>query len=130
MRSRRSESHELRRLLSVLWVLHSTYSRDADREVNFLRNLKNSILLLHPGLFYLNFPDTLMNTDNEYFYFRNDGTDDHYSVLIRFDDQNSADSFYRYFNQRCFSSLEVRVQIYVQLICYFPSSAQKKYSSL
>ncbi|CAN6449965.1 unnamed protein product [Victoria cruziana] len=40
---------------------------------------------------------------------RNDGTDDHYSVLIRFDDQNSADSFYRYFNQRCFSSLEVEV---------------------
>ncbi|KAF3782783.1 BRCA1-associated protein [Nymphaea thermarum] len=40
---------------------------------------------------------------------RNDGMDDHYSVLIRFDNQNSADSFYHYFNQRCFSSLEVEV---------------------
>ncbi|XP_058111389.1 BRAP2 RING ZnF UBP domain-containing protein 2 isoform X3 [Magnolia sinica] len=40
---------------------------------------------------------------------RNDGLEDRYSILIRFDSQNSADNFYRYFNGRHFSSLEVEV---------------------
>ncbi|XP_031385927.1 BRAP2 RING ZnF UBP domain-containing protein 2 isoform X1 [Punica granatum] len=38
---------------------------------------------------------------------RNDGTEDRYSVLIRFDSQDSADSFFKYFNGRRFNSLEV-----------------------
>ncbi|KAK1360084.1 BRCA1-associated protein [Heracleum sosnowskyi] len=37
---------------------------------------------------------------------RNDGMEDKYSVLIRFDGQDSADSFYKHFNGRHFSSLE------------------------
>ncbi|XP_027098343.1 BRAP2 RING ZnF UBP domain-containing protein 2-like isoform X1 [Coffea arabica] len=40
---------------------------------------------------------------------RNDGMEDNYSVLIRFDDQSSADNFYKHFNGRCFSSLEVEI---------------------
>ncbi|VFQ83537.1 unnamed protein product [Cuscuta campestris] len=37
---------------------------------------------------------------------RNEGIEDRYSILIRFDDQNSADSFYKHFSGRHFSSLE------------------------
>ncbi|OWM69595.1 hypothetical protein CDL15_Pgr014056 [Punica granatum] len=40
---------------------------------------------------------------------RNDGTEDRYSVLIRFDSQDSADSFFKYFNGRRFNSLEVEI---------------------
>lgn len=40
---------------------------------------------------------------------RNDGREDQYSALIRFDDQRSADSFFRHFNGKRFSSLEVDV---------------------
>ncbi|XP_028067684.1 BRCA1-associated protein-like isoform X5 [Camellia sinensis] len=39
--------------------------------------------------------------------FRNDGVEDRYSVLIRFDDQSSTDAFYKHFNGRRYSSLEV-----------------------
>ncbi|XP_047330716.1 BRAP2 RING ZnF UBP domain-containing protein 2 [Impatiens glandulifera] len=38
---------------------------------------------------------------------RNDGVDDQYSVLIKFDDQSSTDAFYQHFNGRLYSSLEV-----------------------
>ncbi|KAF6166910.1 hypothetical protein GIB67_020139 [Kingdonia uniflora] len=38
---------------------------------------------------------------------RSDGMEDRYSVLIRFDDQKSTDSFYQHFNGKRFSSLEV-----------------------
>lgn len=38
---------------------------------------------------------------------RNDGMEDQYSVLIRFDDQDSTDGFYNHYNRRRFSSLEV-----------------------
>ncbi|KAL5728032.1 RING-type E3 ubiquitin transferase [Ranunculus cassubicifolius] len=38
---------------------------------------------------------------------RNDGVEDRYSILIRFDDQKSADNFYRHYSGRRFSSLEV-----------------------
>ncbi|KAF7148878.1 hypothetical protein RHSIM_Rhsim03G0186500 [Rhododendron simsii] len=38
---------------------------------------------------------------------RNDGVEDKYSVLIRFDDQSSTDAFYKHFNGRHFSSLKV-----------------------
>ncbi|KAK7325277.1 hypothetical protein VNO77_29437 [Canavalia gladiata] len=40
---------------------------------------------------------------------RMDGMEDQYSVLIRFDDQDSTDSFYKHYNGRRFSSLEVEV---------------------
>ncbi|KAK6936961.1 BRCA1-associated 2 [Dillenia turbinata] len=40
---------------------------------------------------------------------RSDGMEDRYSILIRFDCQDSADNFYKYFNGRRFSSLEVEV---------------------
>ncbi|PIA30398.1 hypothetical protein AQUCO_05600084v1 [Aquilegia coerulea] len=40
---------------------------------------------------------------------RNDGMEDRYSILIRFDDQQSADNFYRHFNGSRFSSMEVEV---------------------
>lgn len=39
--------------------------------------------------------------------FRNDGMEDCYSILIRFDEQKAADTFYKHFNGRRFSSLEV-----------------------
>ncbi|XP_028067683.1 BRCA1-associated protein-like isoform X4 [Camellia sinensis] len=39
--------------------------------------------------------------------FLNDGVEDRYSVLIRFDDQSSTDAFYKHFNGRRYSSLEV-----------------------
>ncbi|MFQ6638996.1 hypothetical protein Gotur_016887 [Gossypium turneri] len=38
---------------------------------------------------------------------RNDGMEDRYSVLIRFDSQDSTDKFYQHFNNRQFNSLEV-----------------------
>ncbi|KAK9281036.1 hypothetical protein L1049_003928 [Liquidambar formosana] len=38
---------------------------------------------------------------------RNDGMEDQYSILIRFDSQGSTDNFYKHFNGRRFSSLEV-----------------------
>ncbi|KAM2305785.1 hypothetical protein ACFXTH_025306 [Malus domestica] len=40
---------------------------------------------------------------------RNDGMEDRYSILIRFDSQDSTDNFYKHFNGRRFSSLEVEV---------------------
>ncbi|KHN22420.1 BRCA1-associated protein [Glycine soja] len=40
---------------------------------------------------------------------RMDGMEDQYSVLVRFDDQDSTDSFYKHYNGRRFSSLEVEV---------------------
>ncbi|XVE91241.1 hypothetical protein DITRI_Ditri20bG0138100 [Diplodiscus trichospermus] len=41
--------------------------------------------------------------------FPNDGMVDRYSVLIRFDTQDSTDKFYRHYNNRQFSSLEDEV---------------------
>ena len=38
---------------------------------------------------------------------RTDGAEDQYSVLINFDTQSSTDSFYKHFNGKQFSSLEV-----------------------
>lgn len=40
-------------------------------------------------------------------WFRNDGMEDRYSILIRFDSQDSTDDFYKHFNGSRFSSLEV-----------------------
>jgi hypothetical protein len=40
---------------------------------------------------------------------RTDGAEDQYSVLINFDTQNSTDNFYKHFNGKQFSSLEVLV---------------------
>ncbi|XP_021298543.1 BRCA1-associated protein isoform X2 [Herrania umbratica] len=40
---------------------------------------------------------------------RNDGMEDRYSVLIRFDGQDSTDKFYQHFNNRQFNSLEEEV---------------------
>ncbi|KAK6267710.1 hypothetical protein QUC31_011870 [Theobroma cacao] len=40
---------------------------------------------------------------------RNDGMEDRYSVLIRFDSQDSTDKFYQHFNNRQFNSLEEEV---------------------
>lgn len=40
---------------------------------------------------------------------RNDGVEDRYSVLIRFDSQDSTDKFYQHFSGRQFNSLEVEV---------------------
>ncbi|KAL6137818.1 hypothetical protein ACLB2K_063107 [Fragaria x ananassa] len=40
---------------------------------------------------------------------RTDGMEDRYSVLIRFDSQDSTDHFYKHFNRSRFSSLEVEV---------------------
>lgn len=37
---------------------------------------------------------------------RNDGMEDQYSILIRFDSQSSTDNFYKHFNGRRFSSFE------------------------
>lgn len=49
---------------------------------------------------------------------RNDGVEDKYSVLIRFDDQSSTDAFYKHFNGRHFSSLEVCFSL--SYFLYFP----------
>lgn len=38
---------------------------------------------------------------------RNDGMEDSYSILIRFDSQDSTDNFYKHLNGSRFSSLEV-----------------------
>ncbi|KAI3929806.1 hypothetical protein MKX01_025974 [Papaver californicum] len=40
---------------------------------------------------------------------RNDGVEDQYSVLIIFDGQESADNFYKHFNGKRFSSMEVEI---------------------
>lgn len=44
--------------------------------------------------------------------------EDKYSVLIRFDDQSSTDAFYKHFNGRHFSSLEVCFAL--SYFLYFP----------
>lgn len=44
--------------------------------------------------------------------------EDKYSVLIRFDDQSSTDAFYKHFNGRHFSSLEVCFGL--SYFLYFP----------
>jgi hypothetical protein len=41
------------------------------------------------------------------FCFRNDGVTDRYSVLMKFDSQGLADDFYRHYNLKPFSSMEV-----------------------
>ena len=43
---------------------------------------------------------------------RTDGAEDQYSVLINFDTQSSTDSFYKHFNGKQFSSLEVLISFY------------------
>ena len=40
---------------------------------------------------------------------RLDGMEDRYSILIRFDTQDSTDKFYLHFNGRQFNSLEVSI---------------------
>ncbi|KAL2458776.1 zinc finger (C3HC4-type RING finger) family protein [Forsythia ovata] len=40
---------------------------------------------------------------------RNEGMEDFYSILIRFDDQDSADNFYKHFNGKRFSSLDEEI---------------------
>ena len=50
---------------------------------------------------------------------RIDGAEDQYSVLIKFDTLRSTDSFYKHFNGKRFSSLEV--------LASFSSAAVIKY---
>eukprot|EP01018_Ginkgo_biloba_P013493 Gb_28513 [translate_table: standard] len=40
---------------------------------------------------------------------RNDGLSDRYSILMTFDNQKSADDFYRHYNRKPFSSLEAEI---------------------
>ncbi|KAL2493483.1 zinc finger (C3HC4-type RING finger) family protein [Abeliophyllum distichum] len=40
---------------------------------------------------------------------RNEGMEDCYSILIKFDDQDSADNFYKHFNGKRFSSLDEEI---------------------
>lgn len=40
---------------------------------------------------------------------RNDGLNERYSILMTFDNQKSADDFYRHYNRRPFSSLEAEI---------------------
>lgn len=47
---------------------------------------------------------------------RNDEMGDKYSILIRFDEQDSADSFYGYYNGRHFNSLEVCIATSVSVL--------------
>jgi hypothetical protein len=54
---------------------------------------------------------------------RLDGMEDRYSILIRFDTQDSTDKFYLHFNGRQFNSLEVSILFFnnfypVALIIY------------
>ncbi|WVZ12972.1 hypothetical protein V8G54_017502 [Vigna mungo] len=64
---------------------------------------------------YLSFHDFIPfcgpHLDNFYhlLFIRNDGTEDRYSVLIKFADQFAADEFYSYFNGRKFSPAEAEV---------------------
>lgn len=52
---------------------------------------------------------------------RTDGAEDQYSVLINFDTQSSTDSFYKHFNGKQFSSLEVLISfILLNLVWCFP----------
>lgn len=48
-----------------------------------------------------------------------DGMEDQYSVLIRFDHQDSTDSFYKHYNGRRFSSLEVPSLFLILIIIHF-----------
>ncbi|KAL0429756.1 UNVERIFIED_CONTAM: BRAP2 RING ZnF UBP domain-containing protein 2 [Sesamum radiatum] len=52
---------------------------------------------------------------------RTEGLEDRYSILIRFDNQTSADSFYKHFNGKRFSSLErdwTKIQVeFLTTIC-------------
>ncbi|QCD80636.1 BRCA1-associated protein [Vigna unguiculata] len=64
---------------------------------------------------YLSFHDFIPfcgpHLDNFYhlLFIRNDGTEDRYSVLIKFADQFAADEFYSYFNGKKFSPAEAEV---------------------
>lgn len=62
---------------------------------------------------------------------RSDGMEDQYSVLIKFDMQSSADNFFKHFNRRKFSSLEVDVcQIQYTVDVQYTGSIEHSQGSL
>lgn len=71
--------------------------------------LGNTLLLLSSSDLFYNGQAcrSLSKFDNMVLVVRNDEMEDKYSILIRFDEQNSADGFYEYYNGRHFNSLEV-----------------------
>ncbi|KAM6602329.1 hypothetical protein CsatA_021938 [Cannabis sativa] len=61
---------------------------------------------------------------------RNDGMEDRYSILIRFDSQDSADKFYKHFNGRRFSSLEEEAcRVLFTVDVHYTGSIEHKQSS-
>ena len=69
-----------------------------------LSGLNLNAMLIWPRVYIGGF---LCDLVTFFLHIRNDGMEDKYSVLIRFDGQDSTDSFYKHFNGRHFSSLEV-----------------------
>ncbi|KAL3528956.1 hypothetical protein ACH5RR_008278 [Cinchona calisaya] len=63
--------------------------------------------------------------------FLNDGMEDNYCVLIRFDDQSSADNFYKHFSGKHFSSLEVEIcRVLFTVDVQFTSSIEHAHTSV
>jgi hypothetical protein len=60
-----------------------------------------------PLQFHFENPNLYVNIDFSFCFGRNDGMEDRYSVLIRFDDQLAADAFHSNFNGKKFSPGEV-----------------------
>jgi hypothetical protein len=104
LRSWSAELHDICRFLPVLCFIHSSYLRDADCQVR-IRQCK--LMLCFVVLF--SYAHWISSSCCCLFFwgFRNDGMEDRYSILIRFDSQESTDNFYKHFNGRRFSSLEV-----------------------
>ena len=100
-----AESHDICRFLSVLWFIRSTYVRNENCQVHIKNpnalNMKQSAYRLFCWISF--FFSIFLSLEG----FRVDGMEDRYSILIRFDDLMSADTFYKHFNGRRFSSLEV-----------------------
>ncbi|KAK9102103.1 hypothetical protein Sjap_019357 [Stephania japonica] len=62
---------------------------------------------------------------------RNDGVEDRYSIIIRFDDQDLTDDFYNHFNGKSFSSLEAEIcQVLFTIDIQYTGSIEHAQTSL
>lgn len=103
-----AQSQNICRFLQILWFIYPSHSGYANCQVPILYNLlfsSNSLIILLElavvGVCITQFIVVL------FYFLRNDGMEDRYSILMTFDSQDSTDDFYHHFNGKPFSSLEV-----------------------
>lgn len=100
LRSWCAEPYDVRRFLPVLRLLHPAHTRNANCEV---RRSLSSFSKLWTTVFGSEKLVSLL----AFHLYRNDGMENRYNILIRFDSQESADTYYQHFRGKRFNSLEV-----------------------